>query len=131
VLKAAARQRLAAGQGELDLGLDSAGLMRACRNTSTARPPGVNSFGEGGHLATSSQAHQVRQNAQDQATQLLNVLLKPDHPPWFTALIRQLQSILAGDRDLALVAYAELNYMDVAELLLLLERFSQAKLDTM
>ena len=60
-----------------------------------------------------------------EAEQQLNQLLESDDPPFFTALIRQLQAVLAGDRDPALAAYPELSYMGAAELRLLLERLGQ------
>jgi tetratricopeptide (TPR) repeat protein len=63
----------------------------------------------------------VQQNAQDTAAQQLNELLEPDDPPHFAALIRQLQAILAGDRNPALVADPELAFNGAAELRLLLE----------
>jgi hypothetical protein len=39
-------------------------------------------------------AQAVRQNTQDPAARHLNDLLEPDDPPWFTAHIRKLQSLL-------------------------------------
>ena len=48
-------------------------------------------------------------------------MLEPDDPPQFTALIRQFQAVLAGDRDPALAADPELDYRNAAELQLLLE----------
>jgi len=59
------------------------------------------------------------------ARQQLNAMLKPGDPPQFTALIRQLQSILGGDRDPALAADPELEYGNAAELQLLLEGLAQ------
>jgi len=66
-------------------------------------------------------AQAIQQNAEAEAAQQLNQLLEPDDPPQFTALIRQLQAVLAGDRDPALAADPELYYRDAAELQLLLE----------
>jgi tetratricopeptide (TPR) repeat protein len=67
----------------------------------------------------------IQQNAEAEAAQQLNELLRPDHPPFFTALIRQLQAVLAGDRDPALAADPELDYTNAAELRLLLEGLGQ------
>jgi hypothetical protein len=55
----------------------------------------------------------------------LTALLEPDDPPTFTALIRQLQRVLAGDRNLDLAADPELSYMAAAELQLLLESLTR------
>jgi tetratricopeptide (TPR) repeat protein len=74
-------------------------------------------------------AQAVLEKTQDQAAGRLNDLLKTDHPPWFTALIRKLQSILAGDRDPALASDIELDYTNVAELRLLLDTLNQAETD--
>lgn len=71
-------------------------------------------------------AQAIQRNTQDQAVQQLNNLLEPDDPPFFTTLIRQLQSVLAGDRDPSLAAHIDLDYMNAAELLLLLETIDQA-----
>jgi tetratricopeptide (TPR) repeat protein len=74
-------------------------------------------------------AQAVQQNTQEQATRQLDGFLKPDSPPWFTVLVRTLQAILAGSRDPALAAPAELDSVNAAELLLLLETLSQAEPD--
>jgi tetratricopeptide (TPR) repeat protein len=74
-------------------------------------------------------AQAVQQNTQDRATEQLNNLLQPDHPAGYTALIRTLQSVLAGDRDPTLAANVELDYLNVAELRLLLDTLDQAKPD--
>jgi tetratricopeptide (TPR) repeat protein len=66
-------------------------------------------------------AQAIQQNAETEAAQQLNRL---DVPPHFTALIRQLQAVLAGDRDPALAADPELSFWNAAELQLLLEELS-------
>jgi tetratricopeptide (TPR) repeat protein len=76
-------------------------------------------------------AHAVQQNTKADAARELNDLLARDHPPRFTALIRHLQSILAGDRDPALAADSELYFNDAAELQLVLETLGQAQPDQM
>jgi len=70
-------------------------------------------------------AQAIQQNAEAEATRQLNQLLEPDDPPQFTALIRQLQAVLAGDRDPALAADPELDIWNAAELQLLLEALGQ------
>ncbi|MBW8875566.1 MAG: CHAT domain-containing protein [Acidobacteria bacterium] len=69
-------------------------------------------------------AQAIQQSAVLEMQKRLNALLEPDDPPTFIALIRQLQAILAGDRDPALAADPELYYRDAAELQLLLEALS-------
>jgi tetratricopeptide (TPR) repeat protein len=71
----------------------------------------------------------VLENTQDQAVQELNDLLEPDDPATFTALIRQLQAILAGNRDPNLAADPELDYKNAVELRLLLDTLNQANPD--
>ncbi len=51
----------------------------------------------------------------------LNARLERAVQPHFIALIRQLQSVLAGNRNPALAADPELHYGNAAELQLLLE----------
>jgi tetratricopeptide (TPR) repeat protein len=68
----------------------------------------------------------IRGNTQIQPAQQLHRLLEPDHPLWVTTLIRQLQAILAGIRDLGLAADPALGYRDAAELTLLLESLGEA-----
>jgi len=70
-------------------------------------------------------AKAIQQNGEAKAAQQLNQLLEPDDPPHFTALIRQLQAVLAGDRNPALAADPELHYSNAAELQLLLEALGQ------
>jgi tetratricopeptide (TPR) repeat protein len=74
-------------------------------------------------------AQAVRQNTQDHAARKLNDLLQPDSPPWLTALIRKLRSVLAGDRDPALAADVELDIANAAELRLLLDTLDPAEPD--
>lgn len=70
-------------------------------------------------------AQAIQQNAEDEARQVFDQLgASPDTPPFLKTLIAQLQSILAGDRDTAIVANPELDYLNVSELQLLLESLS-------
>ncbi|MDQ2706811.1 MAG: tetratricopeptide repeat protein [Actinomycetota bacterium] len=71
-------------------------------------------------------ADAIRDNTEDQAAHQLHGLIKPDHPPWFITLIRQLHAILAGSRDPGLAADPALDYGDAAELILLLEALHTA-----
>ncbi len=66
-------------------------------------------------------AQAIQEKAEERATQQLNELLEPGDPPHFTALIRQLQRILGGERDPALAEEPELTAMNTVELRLLLE----------
>lgn len=66
-------------------------------------------------------AQAIEQGSEAEARQQLNATLEPDDPQHYTALIRQLQAVLGGDRDPALAGEPELDYMNVAELQLLLE----------
>jgi len=66
-------------------------------------------------------AQAIHRDTQDEAAQRLNELLEPDSPLWFTALIRQLQSILTGNYDPICTADDEVDFMNAAELQLLLE----------
>jgi tetratricopeptide (TPR) repeat protein len=68
----------------------------------------------------------IQENIQDHAVQKLNDL-KPGNPAWFTALIRKLQSVLAGNRDPALAADTEMDFLNAAELRLLLDTLNQAE----
>jgi hypothetical protein len=63
----------------------------------------------------------IQEKAEEHAAQQLNDLLEHGDPPSFTALVRQLQRILDGERDLALAEESELSYENAAELRLLLE----------
>jgi tetratricopeptide (TPR) repeat protein len=67
----------------------------------------------------------IRQNSEIEAQQQLNALLEPGDPPAFTALIRQLQRVLAGDCNPALAEDPELHYGNAAELQLLLESLTR------
>jgi hypothetical protein len=67
----------------------------------------------------------IQENTQDQATKQLKNLLELDAPRSFVALIRTLQSILAGNRDPDLAADPGLDYRSAAELRLLLEALAQ------
>jgi tetratricopeptide (TPR) repeat protein len=66
-------------------------------------------------------AQAIQEKAEERAVGQLNELLEPGAPPYFTALIRQLQRILGGERDPALAEEPELDYGNAAELRLLLE----------
>jgi tetratricopeptide (TPR) repeat protein len=68
----------------------------------------------------------ISHNEQGQLTEQLNDLLGPEAPSWFLALVRLLQSVVAGDRDPALAANPELDYINAAEVLLLLEELGPA-----
>ncbi len=68
-------------------------------------------------------AQAMQEKAEESAGRQLNEMLAPGDPPQFTALVRQLQRILGGERDLALAEESELDYRSVAELRLLLEAF--------
>ncbi len=84
---------------------------------------GVSQSNQSQHFERVAQA--IQQNAEAEAAQQLNQLLEPDDPPTFTALIQQLQAVLAGDRDPALADDPELDYGNAVELQLLLEGLGQ------
>ena len=70
-------------------------------------------------------AQAIQENAEDEARQRLDQLgASPDTPPYFKAVIPQLQGILAGDHNPALFADPELSFVAAAELQLLLESLS-------
>jgi tetratricopeptide (TPR) repeat protein len=66
-------------------------------------------------------AEAIRGRSEAGTQQQLNAFLEPGYPPQFTALIRQLQAVLVGDRNPALAVDPELSFWNAAELLLLLE----------
>jgi tetratricopeptide (TPR) repeat protein len=68
----------------------------------------------------------IQQNTHNELAQQLHDQLKPDDPPWYTALIQRLHSILTGHRDPTTTNH-EVHYMHAAELQLLLETLSQHK----
>ena len=70
-------------------------------------------------------AQAIQQNAEAEAARQLNQLLEPGNQPHFTALIRQLLAVLAGERDPALADDPELDYGNAAELQLLLEALGE------
>jgi tetratricopeptide (TPR) repeat protein len=74
-------------------------------------------------------AQAIQQNGEAEAAQQLNQRLRPGAPPFFTALIRQLQAVLAGGRDPALAADPELSYENAGELQLLLEALGRNDLE--
>jgi len=63
----------------------------------------------------------IQQNSEVEAQQQVNSLLERSAQPHFIALIRQLQRVLAGDRNPGLAEDPELDYRNAAELQLLLE----------
>jgi hypothetical protein len=64
-------------------------------------------------------------NRYEEARQEIRKVIESED--YFSALLAKLQSILCGDRDLALAADTELYYQDAAELRLLLDHFSPPK----
>jgi len=70
-------------------------------------------------------AQAIEQGSEAGAQQQLNSMLKPGAPPQFTALIRQLQAVLGGDRDPTLAADPELGFSNAVELRLLLKGLAQ------
>ncbi|MEA2604902.1 MAG: hypothetical protein QOF89_5894 [Acidobacteriota bacterium] len=66
-------------------------------------------------------AQAIHQNSVSEAQKQLSALLEPEDPPSFIALIHQLQSVLAGDRNPTLAADPKLDFETAAELKLLLE----------
>jgi tetratricopeptide (TPR) repeat protein len=69
-----------------------------------------------------AQAAQALQQGSDaEMQQQLIALLEPNDPQHFTALVRQLQAVLSGNRNSALAEDLELDYANAAELQLLLE----------
>jgi tetratricopeptide (TPR) repeat protein len=77
------------------------------------------------HQLFTRAARAIQQNTHNELAQQLNTLLKPDDPPWYTALIQQLHSILTGHRNLTTTNH-QVHYMNAAELQLL-EIVSQHK----
>jgi tetratricopeptide (TPR) repeat protein len=71
-------------------------------------------------------AQAIQQNTHNELAQQLNTLLKPDSPPWYTALIQQLHSILTGHPDPTTTDH-EVDPVNAAELQLLLETLNQHK----
>ncbi len=63
----------------------------------------------------------VQEKAEERAVRELNELLTSGRPPFFTALIRQLQRFLGGERDPALAEEPELDFWNAAEMRFLLE----------
>ncbi len=64
----------------------------------------------------------IQQDSRDHAIELLDEVPKENLPPWSSALIRKLRSILTGHHDPAIAADPELSYVDAAELQYLLEK---------
>jgi len=83
------------------------------------RAGGVSQSNQAGYFALVAQA--IQEKTEESAARQLNELLEPGDPPFFTALVRQLQRILDGERDPALAEEPELDYRNAAELRLLLE----------
>jgi tetratricopeptide (TPR) repeat protein len=70
-------------------------------------------------------AQAIEQGSEAGTRQQLNVMLELGDPPQFTALIRQLQSVLGGDRRPTLAADPELDTRNAAEIQLLIEGLTQ------
>ncbi len=69
-------------------------------------------------------AQAIQESTEIGAQELLNALLEGDRLPHFIALIRQLQAILAGDRNPALADDPAFDFGNAAELQFLLESLS-------
>jgi tetratricopeptide (TPR) repeat protein len=83
------------------------------------RAGGVSQSNQARYFALVAQA--IQEKTEERTAQQLNEMLAPDQPPFFTALVRQLQRILGGERDPALAEEPELDVLNAAELRLLLE----------
>jgi hypothetical protein len=66
-------------------------------------------------------AQAIKQNQQDELARRLNELLGPDTPPSNAAAARAVLAILAGERDPAVADHPDIDPINAAELLLLLE----------
>lgn len=90
------------------------------------RRAGGESQSGGGRLPAAVAAAIAERQIDATASHLAELLQKPDSPAYLKALIPALQAILFGSRDPALADDPKLDYDDVAELLLLLERLRPA-----
>jgi tetratricopeptide (TPR) repeat protein len=86
------------------------------------RAGGVSQSNQAQFFALVAQA--LQQSTEAGMQQELNAFVETGNPPHFLALIRQLQSVLGGDRNPALAADPDLHYSNAAELQLLLESLS-------
>ncbi len=66
-------------------------------------------------------AKAIQEKDTNQVREMLEGYLNQDVKPWVLAAIRVLQAVLEGSRDASLAENPELDYMDAAELTLLLE----------
>ena len=67
----------------------------------------------------------IQQNRTKQVDELLTkIASEPDTPPFVTSLFAKLKAVLSGERGTTLAADPDLQYRDAAELILLLESFS-------
>jgi tetratricopeptide (TPR) repeat protein len=78
------------------------------------------------HQLLTQVAQAIQQNTHNELAQQLHDVLEPDDPPWYTALIQQLHSILTGHPDPTTTDH-EVHYMHAAELQLLLETLKTQK----
>ena len=91
------------------------------------RAGGVSQSNQARYFALAAQA--IQEKAEERAARELNDLLTPETPPFFTALVRQLQRILGGERDPALAEEPELSFWNAAEVRLLLEGLGAGTVD--
>jgi tetratricopeptide (TPR) repeat protein len=97
----------------------------------TARQQAIDTYlayrRDGGHSHSNliqiytAAAQAIADNQQDKLTRELNEVLGPDTPPWLTAPIRAVHAVLAGQRDPTLADDPDINPINAAELLLLLD----------
>jgi tetratricopeptide (TPR) repeat protein len=67
----------------------------------------------------------IKENQQDDLARELDNWLEADSSPWLTARIRAVQAILAGERDASLADHPDINPINAAELLLVLQALSR------
>jgi hypothetical protein len=72
----------------------------------------------------------ISQNQQDELAWTLREVVGPDTPRQLAAVARALQAILAGQRDPTLADDPDVDPIDAAELLLLLETLNQRESTT-
>jgi len=83
------------------------------------RAGGVSQSNQARYFALVTQA--IQEKTEESAARELNDRLTPEQPPFFVALVRQLQRVLGGERDPALAEEPELDYGNAVELRLLVE----------
>jgi len=83
------------------------------------RAGGVNQSNQARFFALVAQA--IQEKAEERAARELDELLTSERPPFFRALVRQLQRVLGGERDPALAEEPELDFWNATELRILLE----------